>query len=619
MPTQATPALLHVAGYVTGATLYAMLLVLLVRAKGDDRLARGTALAGLGWNVGELAAQGAQFAGALALAAWASAIAYASLGLLAAVVVHSVSRARDDSPTIRQRLAACAAGMAYASAGLAGLLHLRAAARGAPLPSAPALDAITIGLAMAAVPLVIVTRRQDHGRRALWMSALAVFGVSALHLGRFHGANESWLVELVGHHASIPLAFAMLYRDYRFALADLFLKRGLTLLVLVTVVLAGYAALAPDVQPQSPAAMAVLLAAWVATAWLFPTLRRLVDRFVDRVVLGRVNYADLIDRVTGAIQEADTIDAAVDRTCRLLAPALSATSVCVRPGDDAPPPGAHVVIIPTADAPHLRLVIGPLTGGRRLLSDDVAMLDGAARQLARRIDAFRMTAERYDRMLREREMAALATEAELRALRAQINPHFLFNALTTIGYLIQEAPSRAKDTLLQLTTLLRAVLKSDGEFTSLGREREILEAYLRIEHARFEDRLTTTVDIPAHLHATRLPALIVQPLVENAVKHGVAPSRAGGHVSVTARMASIDGAPGLTIEVTNTGAPLGAARSTGGVGLDNVARRLAHAYAGAATFSLARAEDGRTVATLTLPITGAGSRLARRAPTGSDQ
>ena len=77
------------------------------------------------------------------------------------------------------------------------------------------------------------------------------------------------------------------------------------------------------------------------------------------------------------------------------------------------------------------------------------MLERVASALGRRIDTLRLTRERYDRMLREREMQSLATEAELRALRAQINPHFLFNALTTIGYLIQEAPGRAVTTLTE--------------------------------------------------------------------------------------------------------------------------------------------------------------------------
>src|SRR3977135_2277542 len=129
-------------------------------------------------------------------------------------------------------------------------------------------------------------------------------------------------------------------------------------------------------------------------------------------------------------------------------------------------------------------------------------------------------------------------EAELRALRAQINPHFLFNALTTIGYLIQTAPPRALSTLMRLTALLRSVLRSEGEFTTLGRELELVEAYLDIEHARFEQRLRVRIEVPQALRNIRVPPLLLQPIVENAVKHGIAPMRQGGDVTVTARIDS---------------------------------------------------------------------------------
>src|SRR6202521_3944558 len=131
--------------------------------------------------------------------------------------------------------------------------------------------------------------------------------------------------------------------------------------------------------------------------------------------------------------------------------------------------------------------------------------------VARRIDAIRLTHERCDRELREQEMARLATEAELRALQAQINPHFLFNALTTIGYLIQTAPPRALETLMRLTALLRAVLRSEGEFTTLGREVEVVEASLAMERARFEQRLLVTIDVPPALRTIRVPPLVLQP------------------------------------------------------------------------------------------------------------
>src|SRR5205085_4412850 len=134
---------------------------------------------------------------------------------------------------------------------------------------------------------------------------------------------------------------------------------------------------------------------------------------------------------------------------------------------------------------------------------DYAALQSIASILGRRIDTIRLTRERYARQLREQEMSKLAAEAELRALRAQINPHFLFNALTTVGYLIQTAPERALDTLLRLTSLLRGVLRSEGEFTTLGRELDLIESYLDIERARFEQRLRVRIEVPSMLRALR--------------------------------------------------------------------------------------------------------------------
>ena len=158
---------------------------------------------------------------------------------------------------------------------------------------------------------------------------------------------------------------------------------------------------------------------------------------------------------------------------------------------------------PTSEEPRYAITIAEVTGGRRFLSDDLATVEAIVVLAARRIDAIRITNERYEREIREQEIGKLATEAELRALRAQLNPHFLFNALTTIGHLIQTAPPRALETLMRLTSLLRAVLRSEGEFTTLGREVEVVEAYLDIERARFEQRLWVTIDVPAGLSSVR--------------------------------------------------------------------------------------------------------------------
>src|SRR4029078_2553275 len=104
-----------------------------------------------------------------------------------------------------------------------------------------------------------------------------------------------------------------------------------------------------------------------------------------------------------------------------------------------------------------------------MLSDDLATLEAIAVVVARRIDAIRITDERYEREIRGQEIGKLDTEAQLRALRAQINPHFLFNALTTIGYLIQTAPPRALQPLLRLTSLLRAVFRYKSALCTIAR------------------------------------------------------------------------------------------------------------------------------------------------------
>jgi LytS/YehU family sensor histidine kinase len=271
------------------------------------------------------------------------------------------------------------------------------------------------------------------------------------------------------------------------------------------------------------------------------------------------------------------------------------------------------------------------------------MLSAVAVMAGRRIDGLRLGRERYARQMREREIAQLVTEAELRALRAQLNPHFLFNALTTIGYLIQTAPDRAVDTLLRLTTLLRAVLKPEGEFTTLGRELDLVDAYLAIERARFEDRLRVTVDVPVECREVRVPALLIQPLVENAIKHGIAPSRAGGEVLIAARLVDVAGPSTLPVAgapATHEGGPstsLTAGRRvltvtvrdstasragrsrrrwTRGVGLTSVERRLACHYGTAGSLQIHTDAPGVTVVQVTLPAPGgiAGAIVERTAP-----
>jgi two-component system, LytTR family, sensor kinase len=592
--------LLNLVGFITGAALCAMLLGLVHRGRASadrsDRLPFLTALLGLVWNLGELGDYVLSRTGSTGPESWLSGLSFAALATLAAVVVHSVAR---DVRGGRYLIA-----VAYCCSVAATVLQLRTLASGDQQPSALAFTILTVAFGALVVPLAVLTRSQTNGRRALWMLALALFAVSANHLGHFHDDAGGWMAELVGHHAVLPLAFAILYQEYRFALADLFLKQALTLLAVVAIAMSLYAAV--SAVPAGPFAVALLLACWVLTAVLYPALRRAISAFVDSTLLGRRNFAELRASLAATLQSCDTVEGVLDRTSEAMATAMNAERVWWVAEGAPPAPGQLVttdVPVPTTEPPRLALRVGALVGGRRLLSDDRAFLDQAALLAARRVDAVRLSLERFDQRLREEEIERLAAEAELRALRAQINPHFLFNALTTIGYLIESAPPRALKTLLRLTSLLRSVLKSEGEMTTLGREIELVEHYLDIERERFEERLQVQVDVPEQLRTLAVPCLIVQPLVENAVKHGIARSIRGGEVVVRARLEGH--APGqlLRLTVENTGAPLADdldGRSAR-VGLNNVERRLAGHYGSRASLSLA-AVAGVTRAEVRVPL-----------------
>ncbi len=638
--------LVNLVGYVTGAALYATLLFVVFseahhrrhKSETADWLPLLTACAGLVWNIGSLIGWGLQSFGDWQF--FVTAGTFTALGLLPALVVHSVLRQDEGLPT--QRAAFALVMIAYSLSATAGVLHFAQAWLYRAAPAHWGLHLLTVGFVVLIGAVLLHTQLYLHRaavrnwKRITWVAALAVFAVSALHLSHHEGQHYPWWVELVGHHASLLLVLAILYQDYRFALADLFLKRALTLLLLIAVIVAAQQFIVwPTLQrhaahgPLDPLPFGVLLLLWLATALLTPWLWRLANWFVNTIVLRRTDYEAARAELVAQLAASDTPDEVLQTASRQLERALTARAIrweaanaeasALLPQIEKSQPRASLafpraanlptasVIVPTSEAPQYKLLIGELAGGRRLLSDDLALLSHASLLAARRIDALRVIHERCLRDLHEQEMHQLATEAELRALRAQINPHFLFNALTTIGYLIQTAPEKALDTLLRLTSLLRGVLRrTEGEFVTLGDEISLIEAYLDIERTRFEDRLRVLIDVPTELRSLRIPALLIQPLVENAIKHGIAPQRSGGEVVVLARLEKEAESECLKLWVRDTGAgasdaTLQAGRARG-VGLASIERRLLAHYGEAAKFDWQSASGLGTTITLTLPI-----------------
>ncbi len=219
------------------------------------------------------------------------------------------------------------------------------------------------------------------------------------------------------------------------------------------------------------------------------------------------------------------------------------------------------------------------------------------RYLASRARLAEAQAEQARNAARANEMERQAVTARLQALQAQIEPHFLFNTLANVVSLIDSEPARARGMLLQLIELLRSSLAASREqHGTLGQEVALLTPYLEILKVRMGHRLDYSIDVAPALHGAALPPLTLQPLVENAVRHGLEPKVAGGRVQVRAQASGGE----LTIEVADDGVGF-PAQAGSGVGLANVRDRLRSQYGNAARFAVEDASPGTRVR-LSVPL-----------------
>jgi two-component system, LytTR family, sensor kinase len=185
----------------------------------------------------------------------------------------------------------------------------------------------------------------------------------------------------------------------------------------------------------------------------------------------------------------------------------------------------------------------------------------------------------------------------------QLHPHFLFNTLHSISALVHKDPEAADRMIARLGDFLRLTLENSGaQEVSLQKELEFLKCYLEIERVRFRDRLTTRLDIDPQSLDTPVPNLILQPIVENALRHGVAPRSSPGRIEISAKRDN----GSLRIQVRDNGPGLPAISATNGrfregLGLANTRARLAQLYGGSHRLELANAPEGGLVVTLEIP------------------
>ncbi len=188
-------------------------------------------------------------------------------------------------------------------------------------------------------------------------------------------------------------------------------------------------------------------------------------------------------------------------------------------------------------------------------------------------------------------------EVELASLKAQLNPHFIFNAMNSIRALVDEDPKLAKTAVTKLSNILRNSLMTDKRnLVSLGEELDLVKDHLSLEQIRYEERLRLSYEIDPEMLDARIPPLMIQTLVENAIKHGIAQNQSGGELSVKAAGTGQH----LRVEVENTGKIRSTSNGTG-IGLANLKRRLNILYNGKATLTIEEISDNKVLASLMIP------------------
>ncbi len=615
MPGLDEPLLINILGHAAGALIFAIFLALLYRGRGWSG-GRGRHLSGLAaalslaWNLGSLIVLASPGLPAPVLDLLA-AVSFSVLSLLPAVLLHvSIG---DRWPFLVRA--------GYLLSGAAVVMHFREIwGNGAALHQR-ALLLITVGFLLLTAAAVVRDAfqsgpaRRPGGARIVAAMCLALFATSFVHFGTGH-ASQAWSSELFVHHAGIPLALFVLLQDYRFVLLDAFVRflANALLAAILTglVVAAAFRLMLVDRVARDPLHEAMLLISVCLFLVVFAWLRNRVQAWLTHAIFRRGSVAGLPSRVkdyppfsseeqyldwtaaaiAAAVKTKDyevvnqnQFEAAANLHLPVLASALA--------GFDWPRRWSWAeVVMPVRMGPeNLKLfLLGGRQGGQRYLGEDLEALARTAAEIVARVES-----------VRREEMHRLVSQAELRALQSQINPHFLFNALNTLYGTIPREAAGARHMVLSLAEIFRYFLQSDRTFVPLAQEMEIVRAYLEVEQLRLGDRLSVEMHIDEAARHVPIPVLSVQPLVENAIRHGVAPMAEPGYVHIHAGLAGGK----LRIQVENSGWGAAPESAGAGVGLQNVRRRLEICYGPSADLRLERAPE-KTTAALSIPISVTG-------------
>jgi hypothetical protein len=569
MPPFNQPQLINILGHAGGALIFAIFLCLLFSGRGWSGL-KGRYLSGLAaalslvWNLGSLVVLVRPNLPAVWLNL-AIAISFSVLSLRPAVLLH-VSVGSE-----RPQLVA----FGYALSLTAVAMHFWEIRGNGPALHQVALLLITIGFLLLTLLVVVEAAFRGKGERRLSGAriaasmCLALFAMSFLHFGAGQ-EGQAWSSELIVHHAGIPLALFVLLQDYRFVLLDAFVRflaNALLAALLAGVVIeAAFRLVLVERTVREPLPEAMLLISVCLLLVLFAWMRNRVQALLTHAVFRQGKVASLPAQLRDC-PAFDSEEQYLEWAVATMAAAVRTKDFAIVPQSDADSGGRDwveaAVPIRLAQGNSPVVLLGRRQGGQRYLSHDLNALARAAAEVARKVES-----------LRQEEMTRLVSQAELRALQSQINPHFLFNALNTLYGTIPRESATARRMVLNLADIFRYFLQTDKTFVTLAEEMQIVRAYLEVEQSRLGDRLTVEIQVDDAALPVTIPVLSIQPLVENAIKHGVAQRTEPGFV----RISAVHGAGGLRVTVENSGAPRNQNASGTGVGLENVRRRLEICY-----------------------------------------
>jgi signal transduction histidine kinase len=454
-------------------------------------------------------------------------------------------------------------------------------------------------------PRTRTTSQRRMGNAMLWL----FFIVTAIFLTAAVLNERSLLVEIFDRVTrATPIFFLMVavYFENRFEFYDLVIKRGVMLVTTIVALGLVFAVLQPvmDQLPSGPVRpwLAALLV--LPAAMALPWLARSLSSSLDHLWFGREFTAvDAVKHLLGAMQPATSEETLIVEAERRLAEIFS-TAITIALDDGAAPSEATSAEAATPSGARVRFVVSGEPTARRLLSEDLQMLRSLAGVFGFMLETTRLQQKRQEQELVAQELRLQTSRSELKALRAQINPHFLFNALNAIASLIHTNPARADEAVEQLAEVFRYTLRrSDSEWAPLDQELAFARAYLDVERARFGPRLSSVVDSDHGSPVPQVPSMLLQTLIENAVKHGVSQTRGPGRVEVMVRTTASQ----VTVEVRDNGPGPGAThtlpREGEGFGLRSVRERLAGHFGTRAQLELVRDDAaGVTIARIVMPV-----------------